>query len=81
MKKSRKNIEPYSSQHLISVDPFGKTTSRFPNANTETDFNLNYGLSRDGNKASKKSILDDLMSEDNKSYKSGATGRRDHLPA
>jgi hypothetical protein len=41
---------------------------------------LNFGLSKDGyNKTSKKSILDDMMSEDNKSIKSGATGRRDNL--
>lgn len=37
-------------------------------------------MSRDGNKASKKSILDDLAYEDNKSYKSGVTGRRGELP-
>lgn len=37
-------------------------------------------LSRDGNKASKKSILDDLGYDDNKSYKSGVTGRRGQLP-
>lgn len=43
------------------------------------DVNNNYyppPLSRDGNKASKKSILDELAYDDNKSYKSGATGRR-----
>ena len=43
------------------------------------DLNNNYyppPLSRDGNKASKKSILDDLGYDDNKSYKSVATGRR-----
>ena len=39
---------------------------------------MNFGLSRDGNKGSKKSFLDDLMSEDNRSNKSGATGRRDN---
>ena len=33
-------------------------------------------LSRDGNKASRKSILDDIGYDDNKSYKSGVTGRR-----
>lgn len=38
---------------------------------------MNFGLSREGNKGSKKSILDDLMSEDNKSMKSG-TARRDN---
>lgn len=49
MKKSRKNIEPYSSQNLgvdKANDIFGKTAERFNVANTETDLNLNYGLSR-----------------------------------
>lgn len=40
---------------------------------------MNFGLSKGGNKDSKKSFLDDLASEDNKSYKSGATGKRDNL--
>lgn len=37
-------------------------------------YNTNAFLSRDGNKASKRSFMDDLVSEDNRSQKSG--GRR-----
>ena len=49
MKKSRRNIEPYSSQNLgmdRTNDIFGKTAEKFNMVNTETDLNLNYGLSR-----------------------------------
>lgn len=82
MKKSRRNnLQPYSSQNLgpTGMDMLNKTTDKFNNPNIQSDINFNYGgLSKGGNKDSKKSFLDDLGSQDNKSYKSGATGKRDN---
>jgi hypothetical protein len=58
---------------------FQKTTDKF-NQNSESDLNINFNLSKGGNKGSRKSILDELMSDDNQSYKSGVTGRRERQP-
>jgi hypothetical protein len=46
LKKSRKNIEPYSSQNLPSNDPFTKTADKFYHGSTGQDFNLNFALSK-----------------------------------
>lgn len=86
MKKSRKNIEPFSSKHLANNDIFGKTLERFPTSNNlQAEINLfknnnPQSLNKDGNRGSRKSILDELMADDNKSQKSGITGRRGDLP-
>ena len=58
---------------------FLNTTDKF-NQNSESELNINFNLSKAANKPSRKSILDDLMSDDNQSYNSGVTGRRERQP-
>lgn len=74
MKKSRRqNLEPYSSQNLAQppiLDNFRKTTEKFNPSSFDSQFNFSKP-----NKNDRKLITEDLMSEDNKSYKSGATGK------